>query len=55
MAVMHFQALRGLGARTSCGRSLHGWSRDCPKNVTEVIREVDCKRCLKALEGVEDA
>lgn len=47
--VYHFQSVRGLGAATACGRSMHGWSRTCPKNVTEKVREVTCKKCLKAL------
>ena len=46
----HFQTCRGLGAMTSCGRSLHGWSRNCPSKVTESVREVTCKKCLKVLE-----
>lgn len=49
MNVTHFQSVRGLGAMTACGRSLHGWSRTCPKFHTEVVREVTCQRCLKAM------
>lgn len=47
--VTHLQSVWGLGAQTVCGRSMHGWSRTCPKNVTSVIREVTCKKCLNKI------
>lgn len=50
MNVTHFQSVRGLGAATACGRSMHGWAKNCPKNTTEKIREVSCKKCLKVIE-----
>jgi len=50
MPATHFQAVRGLGARTACGRSMHGWSRTCPALTTESSREVTCKRCLAKMK-----
>jgi len=49
----HFQAVRGLGAVTACGLSMHGWSRTCPKSTTEVPRKVTCKKCLAKLNRKE--
>ena len=51
--VTHFQLVRGLGAATACGRSMHGWSWACPQNATEQFRDVTCKRCIKAVEKLE--
>lgn len=48
--VTHFQLVRGLGAATACGRSMHGWvMHGRVQNATERVRDVTCKRCLKAL------
>ena len=45
----HLQAVRGLGAATACGRSMHGWViRGRVMNATERLQETTCKRCLKA-------
>lgn len=46
MSATHFQAVRGLGAATACGLSMHGWSRTCPALTTEQPRGVTCKKCL---------
>lgn len=53
--VTHFQLVRGLGAMTACGRSMHGWvMRGRVENATERTRDVTCKRCLKALAKMEE-
>lgn len=49
--VTHFQLVRGLGAATACGRSMHGWvMRGRVQSATERVRDVTCKRCLAKLE-----
>lgn len=46
--VLHYTTWRGF-ATTACGKSLHGWQGPRTPAATDVVRDVECKRCLKAL------
>lgn len=47
--VTHLDNSRGLAPQTMCGRSLHGWYIDRPKNVTNNKYEVTCISCQKKM------
>lgn len=47
--VTHLDVSSGLSSITACGKSLHGWYINRPKNVTENRQEVTCQACIRRM------